>query len=228
MDKEIERQLKFLRLSSIIYDDRIIDDLKDEDREYILKDAYLINLKTLIESNKKAGFLDPYTVNNIFETLRYIRQENGNSSIINEIICELNVINYDSYLYFYRDQYLKRSGLYTSELKEKCNMDFFDDPEVLSEIRFSMMFDYDILICLIEDNEEEVKEMEAILVSDFFTNTLNYIAYECPQALKLPKVKERIQNISHKIKKESHNKENDLNTLSRYRIYKLNKRIKRD
>ena len=37
MDKEIERQLKFLRLSSIIYDDRIIDDLDTLSRYRIYK-----------------------------------------------------------------------------------------------------------------------------------------------------------------------------------------------
>ncbi len=228
MNKEIIKYLNLLRLNSVIYDDRIIEYMDDNDKEYILSDTYLESLIILIEFNRKSGHLCPHVVDNILDTLTYIRKEKGNSSIINSLIRELNDVTYNKYLYFYRDQYLKRSGMYTSKSKKKYSIDSFSSADILSELRFSMMLDYDIILCLIEDTDEEVEDMEEVLVSDYFLNTINAIAYECPQIFKIDGVKERIKDITHKIVEKSYDKDIDLDVISRYRSKQLSKRLKKD
>ena len=230
MNKEIMDYLNILKFNSIIYDDDIYYKLEKEDecdKEYILSEDYLENIKTLLEDNEDTKHIDAKVISNILDTIQFIRVERGNTKALNEIVVRLNMAKDDNYLSFYRDSYLKRSGLFNKWRQESYSIESFNEDEILSELRYSIMQDHIITMCLLDD--EDVDDLDDILVSDYFLNTLNLLMYECPEVFRVCDVKEKIKKVLNKIVKQSKikNNENNLDTLSRYRSYILLRKVKK-
>ena len=226
MNDEIRSYLKILKFNSFIYDDDLFKDLLEEDMQEILSDTFVESISTLVKTNEDTRHLDPKSVDNVLDIVSFVRAKKGNTKELAEIITKLNSFKYDKYVYFYRDQYLKRSGMLTERTRRKYDLKCFTHEEVLKELRFSLMLDYDILTSLTEDTDEEFLDMEEILVSDYFINTINAAIYDCPQIFKVNKAKERTKYILNKIEELSHQKE-QADALSRYRAHTLMKQMKK-
>ena len=230
MSKEVLSYLNMLKLNSIIYDDEIYKELEKEDicdKEYILSDYYLDNLEALLEVNEETKHLDPQVISNILDTLQFIRKNSTDIERINNLIVKLNEAKTDNYPYFYREQYLKRANMYNKKDIENHDVSWFMDNDILKELRYTIMRDHIITVCLID--EDNIETLDDILLCDHFINTVSVITYECPSVLLIVDVKEKINYMLKRIVMKSLRKDNiyDLDALSRYRSHKLIKKMKK-
>lgn len=189
-------------IQAFLYSDLVYEDVKKGKYDcYILSTDFVAEFIYLIESYVDYQILDENSLEKVYTIIAYIKEkanyvDAGAKSyyheIFNELILSLIRSKNNNVAIFFKNEKRKRlNGL------EKIVNFRKSSQEVIEFLKESISFDFVFLIYhteIIDENEFE-KELDSLMLDEFYFASLNAILYECPEILENEIFRKRVKKI---------------------------------
>lgn len=189
-------------IQAFLYSDLVYEDVKKGKYDfYVLSTSFIAEFIYLIESYIDYKILDENLLNKIYTMIAYIK-ENANfvdketksyyHEIFNELILELiQSKDTDTSIFFKNEQRKRLNGLEIIVNFGKSSQ------EVIDFLKESISFDFVFLIYHTEivDEIEFEKEIDTLMLDEFYFASLNAILDECPEILKDEIFRRRVKKV---------------------------------